>query len=129
MVAREILVLQVGVQLPEARFRNEVHMGMFDTVLLECPKCQCKMSFQTKLGLCRMRTYHQMSVAADVAEAIVGDTVTCPGCNQVLQLLSAFAVPTIPFNLVPVYDRGQFHHDAEVVKDLRHLENWPPAKD
>ena len=47
-------------------------MGMFDTVVVECPSCQRKLDFQSKAGKCNLQKY----VLADVPIAIAEDLDT-----------------------------------------------------
>jgi hypothetical protein len=57
-------------------------MGMYDTVIVPCPKCQTKTEFQTKSGECTLAEY----TLEDVPEDVLGDInrhapATCRECG------------------------------------------------
>lgn len=60
-------------------------MGMFDTVLIECPVCGTKTSYQSKIGECNLNTYtlHNapLLVLADVKDECDRDRLYCEKCN------------------------------------------------
>lgn len=41
-------------------------MGMYDTVMVPCPKCGAKAEFQSKSGQCRLDVYELDEAPADV---------------------------------------------------------------
>jgi RNA polymerase subunit RPABC4/transcription elongation factor Spt4 len=57
-------------------------MGMFDSVVAECPNCKEILEFQTKAGSCLLNEIPLDKVPLNIAYAVHGDTETCPSCNQ-----------------------------------------------
>lgn len=41
-------------------------MGMFDSVMVPCPKCENRVEFQSKSGDCELRTYQLENCPTDV---------------------------------------------------------------
>lgn len=73
-------------------------MGMFDTVCVDCPKCNAVIEFQSKVGPCELKRYHVSSVpfvvAADISNTIefcsvceTAVTVTHPEPNMRVKML------------------------------------------
>ena len=52
-------------------------MGMFDSVIAECPKCGDDVEFQSKAGECCLIRYYPDNVPAVIASDIAGDTSPC----------------------------------------------------
>lgn len=63
-------------------------MGMFDSVIAVCPKCNKEVEFQSKAGECLLRNYSANSVPPDIAQDIEGDTSPCE-CGYVLRIVPA----------------------------------------
>lgn len=59
-------------------------MGMFDSVLLSCPKCHNAVEFQSKAGKCTLHTYTSNQVPIEIAIDINGDTTVCENCGYVV---------------------------------------------
>ena len=62
-------------------------MGMFDSVIVSCPKCKAEIEFQSKAGVCELKRYHQSNVPATVAESLNGGTKTCPFCQCEVEIV------------------------------------------
>lgn len=60
-------------------------MGMFDTVVVTCPKCGNALEFQSKSGPCMLKRYKYTSVPAAIAESLAGKSDTC-SCGQYIRL-------------------------------------------
>lgn len=63
-------------------------MGMFDTVVAECPKCAAQIEFQSKAGPCVLQRYSAHNVPPEVAQDIDGDTEWCKCGEKVTIRLS-----------------------------------------
>ena len=56
-------------------------MGMYDTVLFECPKCTNTVEVQSKAGACGLKYYNSDTVPPAIAADIDGDRVYCHDCD------------------------------------------------
>lgn len=63
-------------------------MGMFDSVMIRCPKCGEQVEFQSKAGPCNLERYDQTCVPIEVAKSIEGDSESCGGCGHVLTVVT-----------------------------------------
>lgn len=61
-------------------------MGCFDTVFIKCPKCNTKVSFQSKAGSCSLKKYRAENCPRDIAESLMGKKENCPKCNEVVAI-------------------------------------------
>ena len=52
-------------------------MGCFDTVYMQCPKCDKRNEVQTKAGECNLKIYSYQQVPLAIAEDIVDTKITC----------------------------------------------------
>ncbi len=68
-------------------------MGMFDSVLVGCPKCGAEIEFQSKSGVCEMKRYYYSSVPTAVAEDLSGESADCPKCGKHVSI-HALDIPT-----------------------------------
>lgn len=57
-------------------------MGMFDSVMFRCPKCDSQMEVQSKAGECTLREYEPWSVPESIAKDIAGQTAFCDNCDK-----------------------------------------------
>jgi hypothetical protein len=57
-------------------------MGMFDSVIVCCPKCGENLEFQSKAGPCCLRTYTINEVPTEIAADIDGDSEYCSICED-----------------------------------------------
>lgn len=78
-------------------------MGMFDSVLACCPKCETPVEFQSKSGDCTLTTYTLEDAPDDVLRGIHGDCEICPQCGQALTAVVEGYVPkrTLSARIVP----------------------------
>jgi len=60
-------------------------MGMFDSVIAECPSCGEEIEFQSKAGDCGLKRYHFSNVPPEVAADVDEDSRNC-SCGEVLTL-------------------------------------------
>ncbi len=63
-------------------------MGMFNTVIFNCPKCGESFEGQSKTGCCSLKTFHQSNVpVADVSGLVDRDgLVYCSECSHPFRL-------------------------------------------
>lgn len=59
-------------------------MGMYDTVMVPCPKCGKKSGFQSKSGPCLLNDFELEDVPADVIEDVMRHgPATCGSCGTI----------------------------------------------
>lgn len=73
-------------------------MGMFDSVMVQCPGCGEKVEFQSKAGTCLLEIYED-HVPPEIAADLHGKTRVCEGCNYCVT--ARYEVP--PIDLVKVW--------------------------
>lgn len=56
-------------------------MGMFDSLLIKCPKCGKEMEWQSKSGPCCLESYKPNRLPVAVAQDLKGDVLGCQFCN------------------------------------------------
>lgn len=56
-------------------------MGVYNTILVECPECGEILEFQTKSGSCALRHYHISKVPEEDIKGILGDSICCYKCE------------------------------------------------
>ena len=61
-------------------------MGMFDEVLVPCPKCGTDVTFQSKSGPCCLNTYSIHSIPESVLSGIAGDIEKCNHCGYEVKI-------------------------------------------
>lgn len=57
-------------------------MGMFDSVDVQCPKCESMIEFQSKAGECLLNNYSLYNAPPEVLEDISRDIEVCPNCKS-----------------------------------------------
>ncbi len=62
-------------------------MGMFDSLYVKCPKCNNKLEFQSKSGICCLDNYNKSNLTPEVAIGMNGTIVRCQFCNNRIQLV------------------------------------------
>lgn len=62
-------------------------MGMFDSVNVNCPKCQKIVEFQSKAGNCFLSQFSSHSVPPEIARSLDGTTEICK-CGESITLES-----------------------------------------
>lgn len=56
-------------------------MGMFDSIMVPCPKCGTRIGFQTKSGECILAVYELAEAPQDALEDVNRHAPrTCPSC-------------------------------------------------
>jgi hypothetical protein len=60
-------------------------MGMYDSVMVNCPECGAEVEFQSKSGDCLLMVYHASGVPSEIARDIEGDREICR-CGCVMRL-------------------------------------------
>lgn len=83
-------------------------MGLFDTVLVDCPKCQHRNEIQTKAGACDLRTYRLAKTPPDIAGSLAGETVRCDGCSAIIRFDVQFLIrPYVADGAVDEYNEDE----------------------
>ena len=75
-------------------------MGMFDEVIVKCPKCGEMNTLQSKGGRCVLNTYSLDDCPEDVLKGL-DESFYCSGCEKVLKL-----VPKVVTKTVVVVEEG-----------------------
>ena len=70
-------------------------MGMYDTVVLYCPKCSEEVDFQSKAGDCELNRYTVDFVPVEIAKAINGNTRKCK-CGYEVTIKTKYDIGTVP---------------------------------
>lgn len=65
-------------------------MGMFDTVLFECPKCKAEIDAQSKAGHSVLDTFDYWLVPKVVAEDVARRPVNCESCKSMYKPIKIF---------------------------------------
>lgn len=63
-------------------------MGMYDSVVVNCPDCGKIVEFQSKAGKCEMETYSISSVPTEIALDLDMKKETCSSCGKQIELFS-----------------------------------------
>lgn len=61
-------------------------MGMFDTVVVNCPNCSTIVDFQSKAGDCVLDTYKISYVPIKIALDLNGSYTECTECGESITL-------------------------------------------
>lgn len=61
-------------------------MGMYDTVIVGCPKCGTPHDLQTKTGDCTLSTYDIYNAPPEVLAGIAGEEVLCENCGTLFMV-------------------------------------------
>lgn len=73
-------------------------MGLFDSVLFTCPKCEGKVEFQSKAGDCHMATFHPSHVPVRVAMDINGKVEMCQ-CGTYLTARVPYPISSVAMSV------------------------------
>ena len=61
-------------------------MGMFDSLLVNCPQCGNQIEFQSKAGECSLAEYSIFNVPPEVALDCSKDVEICSKCGELVKL-------------------------------------------
>jgi hypothetical protein len=62
-------------------------MGMYDTVICECPNCRSQEEFQSKSGDCILQTFDLKDCPDDILQDVNRHApCNCTGCGIILQV-------------------------------------------
>jgi hypothetical protein len=75
-------------------------MGLYDTVIFECPKCGYEIEEQNKSGPCVLATFDCSEVPVAIAAAFVGSNVTCDRCENSFSVVSDKPIEAVKLSLV-----------------------------
>lgn len=62
-------------------------MGMFDSVMAECPRCKSRVEFQSKAGECYCNVYTIETAPREVLEDVINDPHFCSKCGEWFALI------------------------------------------
>ena len=68
-------------------------MGMFDRVLVECPKCGKTIEFQSKAAACCLVEYKPAKVPTDIAKDIIKEFEVCNSCGTLVVVVNTKPEP------------------------------------
>jgi hypothetical protein len=71
-------------------------MGLFDSVLADCPNCGRKVEFQSKAGECFMRCYAPNEAPPEVLADVLNDPQYCRHCDNWMALVDPAHPPGPP---------------------------------
>lgn len=79
-------------------------MGMFDTVVFTCPRCDSVLEEQSKAGECVLSRHNNDQVPPEIAKDIEGTDVYCDedggGCGSTFKIVALRTISTVPMGLV-----------------------------
>lgn len=68
-------------------------MGVFNTIWVDCPRCDKPVEFQSKSGSCSMASYHITRMPVEDFSGIAGDQVCCDHCGFVVGVKDSRDMP------------------------------------
>lgn len=74
-------------------------MGLYDTVIFECPDCGGKVEAQSKVADCALIEYSSDSVPMDIAVDIDGWPANCVDCRKSYKVFSYIPMGNVPMGL------------------------------
>ena len=77
-------------------------MGMYDTVVISCPDCGFLVEEQSKAGECCLLFYGAMDVPTDIANDVIGTTLSCEACFSVFKVMEVLPIPIETKSLVGI---------------------------
>ena len=72
-------------------------MGMYDSLWVECPRCNTQIEFQSKAGDCDLRDYNIQNVPPEIALDCKYDEELCPDCEEYIKLNVQSIVVITPY--------------------------------
>lgn len=75
-------------------------MGMFDSVIFNCPSCERGIEIQSKAGECNLRNFSNHAVPVEIAVDIDGRSAWCENCNRSFTIKAIEPVYEIDMELV-----------------------------
>lgn len=75
-------------------------MGMFDTVVFTCPRCDAQLEAQSKAGKCSLRTINSYEVPIAIAGDLKGESVWCEECQRSWTIVALTLPQVTPMGLV-----------------------------
>ena len=72
-------------------------MGMYDSVVVPCPKCLCNVEFESNADVCQLKEFKLTTAPPDVLLDIINRPQRCSACGQWVALVD----PHFPPGAVP----------------------------
>jgi hypothetical protein len=83
-------------------------MGMFDSILVPCPKCGKREEFQSKSGPCALSTYNLEDAPFDVLSDVNRHSPhTCEDCGTLFEVRVQILATSV------VHERILCHHQSD----------------
>jgi endogenous inhibitor of DNA gyrase (YacG/DUF329 family) len=70
-------------------------MGMYDSVMVNCPKCGTLVELQSKAGKCKMEKYSVYEVPPEIAIDIDGHSESCNNCGTHVVIRMPFKIASV----------------------------------
>ena len=70
-------------------------MGMFDSLIVQCPGCGKDVEFQSKAGDCLLKVYNLSSVPLAIAHDLDGEEDVCLNCHTKFTIQPTFNITTV----------------------------------
>lgn len=85
-------------------------MGVYDSVIFECPSCEEDIEVQSKaMPNPYLRVYTTMSVPSPIALDLVDKVVECPNCEQRYMLYGPKMPQVVNMMLIPTDDEANLY--------------------
>ncbi len=75
-------------------------MGMYDSVYVDCPKCNTSIEFQSKVGHCALNGFSVSAVPMVIAEDLHGKQERCEHCDTIVRLEKPLTVDKVAMNVI-----------------------------
>lgn len=66
-------------------------MGLFDSVMFQCPKCKGTVEVQSKAGDCILKEYPEDDVPTAIAADIDGEVYWCVVCSEDFRVITTLS--------------------------------------
>ena len=82
-------------------------MGMFDSVVFDCPACNgAVLEIQSKAGPCVLAVYSTGAVPPSVAESVIEKSTCCQTCGAEVKLRLRAPIQTVALEPYVLGDEG-----------------------
>lgn len=61
-------------------------MGIYNTILANCPDCGAQVEFQSKTGNSTLNVYHVSAMPYEDLKGIIGDSWSCGNCGHLVRI-------------------------------------------
>jgi len=71
-------------------------MGLYDTLIIECPACGHESEVQVKSGPCQMQVYTKDNAPLNIILDVAGRVLTCKECGADHKLTLEYRTKIVP---------------------------------